>query len=175
MHDAFKISLTAAVMGTVVGAGLQSAADPVLQTVGQGWMLGGVASTAILGGFAAASSAWKSYKEERNMNQRIEALETVHKSGAPVSFETMNEFIETARSAGRFFESARDSKKEAVFARVAALGAGLFPKSPAPEAARDAVAATLTAVSFRLATPLPSMETKAPAEPAFSSSSPSLS
>lgn len=174
MHDALKISLTTALAGIAVGVGLQSAADPMLQTIGQGWMLGGVAATALVGGFAAASSAWKSYKQERSLNKQLESLEAVQKSGAPVDAKTISTFLDTARKAGYMFEDARDAKKETVLNRIAALGSGLAQNAQSPEHAQQAVHATLDAMSFRLGQALPTVETKAPTEPAFGSTSPAM-
>lgn len=75
MHDGFKIGMSAGAVGAVVGLALQTAQDPMWQTVGQGWMLGGAAGVAVLGGICAVSSKWQGYKQEHDLALAMEKLE----------------------------------------------------------------------------------------------------
>ena len=58
MQDGFKIGISAGVAGTAVGLALQNTQEPMLQSIGQGWILGGIAATALLGGIAVLSAKW---------------------------------------------------------------------------------------------------------------------
>lgn len=153
MHDGTKIAMFAGALGAVVGLALQTSGDQLTQTIGQGWMLGGVASTALMGGVAAISAKWQSFKAERQMSQTIEHLETAVEKGVHTDGTTLKSFIGLARESGEFFEYKSDSKKEAVAQRLQILGMSIADKMPHMEQADSAanvVHNTMGSIRFKL-------------------------
>lgn len=135
MHTGTNIAMLAGALGAMAGMAMQGAGDPMVQTIGQGWMLAGVASTTLLGGMAALSAKWKSFKAERQMNQTIERLENAVTNGTQTDRTTLNSFINLTRDSSNFFEDASQSKRTAVAERLQILGMAIVAKMPNMEQA----------------------------------------
>ncbi len=129
MQDGFKIGISAGVAGTAVGLALQNTQDPMLQTIGQGWILGGVASTALLGGIAALSAKWNQYKKECAVERTIEQLEKANET-QPGQKMLATHFVEVALTTAELFEQARGIKKSAVTERLQLLGMNIADGMP---------------------------------------------
>lgn len=123
MHEGFKIGIATGAVGAVVGLALQTAQDPQWQTIGQGWMLGGVAGVAILGGVSALSSKWKSYKEEQALELSIEKLQR-HVS-FPHSDNVFDHLHDVASQGVDTLMHASESKKTAFMTRMREISIAL--------------------------------------------------
>lgn len=132
MQDGFKIGISAGIAGTAVGLALQNTQDPMLQTIGQGWILGGVAATALLGGIAALSAKWNQYKQECAVERSVEQLEKANET-QPGQKTLVTHFVEVALTAAEQFEQARDSKKSAITERLQLLGMNIADGMPEQE------------------------------------------
>lgn len=129
MQDGFKIGISAGVAGTAVGLALQNTQDPMLQTIGQGWLLGGVVSTALLGGIAALSAKWNQYKKECAVERTIEQLEKANEE-QPGHNTLVTHFVEVALTAAEQLEDARGITKSFVTERLQLLGMNIADGMP---------------------------------------------
>lgn len=155
MQDGFKIAISAGLMGAVVGLGMQGMSDQMSQTIGQGWMLGGLAGSAVLGGIAAISEKWTHFKREREINQNIDELQKKVDNLSEVKdvVRTMTEFTRLAGVVHDNFDSSREKSRATVVLRLQILGLSIADKMPTPELADHAASSvyrTMGNVSFRL-------------------------
>lgn len=132
MQDGFKIGISAGVAGTAVGLALQNTQEPMLQSIGQGWILGGIAATALLGGIAVLSAKWNQYKQECKVLRSVEKLEKANEE-QPAQKMLVAHFVEAALTAAAVFEQAPDLKKSTITERLQLLGLNIADNMPEKE------------------------------------------
>ena len=185
MQDGFKIGISAGVAGTAVGLALQNTQEPMLQSIGQGWILGGIAATALLGGIAVLSAKWNQYKQECKVLRSVEKLEKANEE-QPAQKMLVAHFVEAALTAADVFEQAPDLKKSSMTERLQLLGMNIADNMPEKEQqvhahqlannAMNVVRMKLDQISygtFHVKTD-PARDALSPSEPSQSRSSPSM-
>lgn len=140
MNDSIKLGLVTGALGVIAGFGMQSAADPMIQVVGQGWMLGGVVGAALLSGFSIVSEKWRHYKEEAALNQKIETLQdSVNTSASIHEIDQMAPYLEIVRAAATLFAESSNAKQASVVSRLQTLGVSLVDNMPTQKLRESAV------------------------------------
>lgn len=140
MNDSIKLGVVTGALGVIAGFGMQSAVDPMIQVVGQGWMLGGLMGTALLSGFSIVSEKWRHYKEEADLNQKIENFQkSVSNSASIHRVDQMTPYIELVRAAATLFAESSNAKQESVVIRLQTLGVSLVDNMPTQKLRDSAV------------------------------------
>lgn len=140
MNDSLKIALSASALSILAGIGLQSAVDPMMQTIGAGWVIGGLAATALFSGLSVVAAKWNTYKEEADLNQKIENFQkSVSNSASIHRVDQMTPYIELVRAAATLFAESSNAKQESVVIRLQTLGVSLVDNMPTQKLRDSAV------------------------------------
>ena len=152
MESGTKIAITAGALGAVVGLGMQAFNEQMIQTIGQGWMLGGVASVVMFGGVTLVSKKWEQFKAERETNNAITSLAETVDNSTTADAHCLNTFVALTQKAMSSFENSNDTRQVTVAYRLDCLGKGIVSKMPLATAAfsKEVVIRAMDATCFKL-------------------------
>ena len=152
MESGTKIAMTTGVLGAIAGFGMQASNEQLVQTIGQGWMLGGLASFAIFGSVAIVSQKWETFKAERRTNDAITSLAEAVDKSATTDAHQLNTFVALTKDATASFETSDNTRQATVAYRLHCLGKGIASKMPPSTAAfaGDVVTSAMNSACFKL-------------------------
>lgn len=154
------------IVGIAAGVALQHSASPVLNTVGQVAVWGGLINVGAAVGLAAVSTQWKRWRQEVQVLSDLSEMEMDIGQGLPARQTDVLNYAALAERCTQLFENAKPKLAQEIVHRMDAVGSTIVQRIPAEDknAVRSAIAYSMAAVRLGLGQPGLLANTVVPAE-----------